>query len=190
MRLLKKMFVVVLMLSIPAWTSLAQVDKGDKELSAAASFESCRWSDSDYSESFTSFRLAGRLGYFFTKNVEIEPEITIGKISEDIFDDENKMAYILSCNLAYNFTPDSKSVPFVLAGFGLANTIPYLHDVVIWGSEDETLTIINAGMGIKLFIGKNVAVRLEYRFQHYFGGEDIGDYNFHFGLVGFSVFLN
>ncbi len=36
MRLLSKMFVVVLMLSIPAWTSPAQVNKGDQKPSAAA----------------------------------------------------------------------------------------------------------------------------------------------------------
>lgn len=197
MRFLKKVFVVMLMVLIPAGTILAQTEKGDKELSFAASISHTKINE-EYngyksSDSFWSIRLAGRLGFFVTKNVEIEPEITICKIGQELFGEEDtKMGYILSCNLAYNFTSKKKTVPFVLAGFGISNSLPFYHNVVFWGLEDTTFKIINAGAGLKLFSSKNFAFRVEYRLQHYFGGGDESDgttYTYHYGLVGISVFL-
>lgn len=187
MRWLQKILVVGLMVLIPAGTVLAQPDKGDWELSAAASFMSLKFKDSD--ESYTSIRLAGRLGYFITKKFEIEPEIIIAKLDEDIFG-EGRMGYIFSCNLAYNFTSSSKTVPFVLVGGGLSNTFPLFGDVVFVGYEDHTWKLINVGVGVKVFLCKCVALRVEYRFQHYFGKKEYeDDFTCHFGLFGISAFL-
>lgn len=186
---LKKVLLVGLMALIPAGNILSQVDKGDKELSAAASFAHLKYGDS----SLLTFRLAGRLGFFISDHFEIEPEFAIGKVGEDLFDGEGslEMGYVLSCNLAYHFTPDQKRVPFILAGFGLSNAMPFFHNVVTTGMKDRTYKVINAGAGIKLFTGKCFAVRLEYRFQHFFagGGELDIKYTYHYGLVGISVFL-
>ncbi len=190
MRFLKKVFVVGLIVLIPTGTIFSQVAKGDKELSAAVSFAHAKFKE----DSFLSFRLAGRIGFFVSRNVEIEPELTIGKLGDDLFSEEDglKMGYILSCNLAYHFTPDKKTVPFILAGFGISNAMmPYFHNVVTAGMEDKTFKVINAGAGFKLFSGKCFAVRLEYRFQHFFegGGEFDFKYSYHYGLIGISVFF-
>lgn len=187
MRFTQKMFVVVLMLLLPVSTVFAQTDKGDWEFSVAGSFMSMKIEGVD--ESFASIRLAGRAGYFITKCFEIEPEIILGKIDEDLFG-EAKWGYIFSCNLAYHFSTSSKTVPFVLAGVGISNTFPIFAKVVIFGSEDETWKLINAGAGIKVFLSKAVALRVEYRFQHYFGEKGMdNDFTCHFGMIGVSVFL-
>lgn len=183
----------------------AQTKKGDFEISGAASFISAQYQyyyyfdNSKHDASFFSIRLAGRLGLFITKNLEIEPEITICKFGENLFGDENdfKMGYILSCNVSYNITPSGKTVPFVLAGVGISNTSPLPQGDVLWGDKDVIYTLINAGAGLKLFLSKTAAIRLEYRFQYYFRGEvgDIkGTYSTyyktcHYILVGISIFL-
>lgn len=180
MRFLQKMFVVVLMLLIPVSTVLAQTDKGDKEFSLAASLMVMK---PEGDETISGIHLAGRFGYFFTKNIEIEPELVIGKF------EEVDMGYVLSCNLAYNFTSSGKTVPFILAGAGICNTAWLLPipNVVLGGIEDETFTILNAGAGVKVFLSKTAALRAEYRFQHIFDGD--GYIIYHYGLIGVSIFL-
>ncbi len=114
-------------------------------------------------ELFSGFHLAGRFGYFLSKNIEIEPEVAIGK-----FEDAD-VGYVLSCNLNYNLTAGGKTVPFFLAG------------------GEDTYMLLNAGLGVKVFLSETAAFRAEYRFQHIFA-ED-GYITYHYGLIGFSFFL-
>ena len=186
MKFLQKVFLIVFVVLIITETGFANTEKGNWEFSAAASFMSMKIQD--YDESFTSFRLAGRVGYFLTKNFEIEPEIILGKVDEGFLGEE-RLGYILSLNLAYNFTSSGKMAPFLLAGGGISNTFPFFPDVVVWGIEDETWILINAGCGVKVFLSKSVALRMEYRFQYYFGSEGVEDFTCHFGLFGVSVFF-
>lgn len=180
MKSLKKMFVVVLILLIPAGFVLAQTDKGDKEFSITASFMAMKPEDGDTT---SGLHLAGRVGYFFTKNLEIEPEVVIGKF------EEVDMGYVLSLNLAYNFTDSSKTVPFVLGGAGICNTFWLfpIPNIVLGGFEGETFTVLNAGAGVKVFLSKTVALRAEYRFQYLFDSD--GYITYHYALIGISAFL-
>ena len=129
MKILQRVFLIVFFVMVLAETGFANTEKGDWEFSAAASFMSMKEEGAD--ESFTSFRLAGRVGYFLTKNFEIEPEIILGKIDEDLFGEE-KLGYILSLNLVYYFTSIGKMVPFLLAGAGISNTIPFFGIIIIY----------------------------------------------------------
>jgi hypothetical protein len=189
MKILQKMLMVVLMLIIPVSTILAQADKGDKEFSTAVSFSSLKSGDDGGSSS--CLHLFGRFGYFITKNVEIEPEVTVGLFMGD---GDSELAYNLSLNLSYNFTPDKKTVPFLLAGAGISNTIwllniPNVAIPLFWGDEAETFKILNAGVGIKTFLSKRVAFRAEYRFQYFFVNDEWSKFYYHQFLVGISVFL-
>jgi opacity protein-like surface antigen len=85
---------------------------------------------------------------------------------------------------------------FLLAGVGFANTTLYLPDTPYpnTGGTDPNL-IANAGIGLKVFAMESVALRVEYRYQRFFGafssnypetGPD--DISYHLFLVGFSVF--
>ena len=177
MKILKKMFVVVLILMIPVSTVLAQADKGDKELSTAASFMVIRPEGGD---TYSGIHLAGRFGYFLSKNMEIEPEVAIGK-----FEDAD-MGYVLSCNLNYNLSASGKTVPFFLVGGGICNTAWFLVPNLAITGGDETHLLLNAGVGVKVFLSETTAFRAEYRFQHIFSD---GYITYHYGLIGFSVFL-
>ncbi|MCK5056152.1 MAG: outer membrane beta-barrel protein [Candidatus Aminicenantes bacterium] len=178
MKILQKMLMVVLMLIIPVSTILAQADKGDKEFSTAASFMVIK---PEGGELFSGFHLAGRFGYFLSKNIEIEPEVAIGK-----FEDAD-VGYVLSCNLNYNLTAGGKTVPFFLAGGGVCNTAWFVvPNLAIAGGED-TYMLLNAGLGVKVFLSETAAFRAEYRFQHIFA--EYGYITYHYGLIGFSFFL-
>jgi len=161
-------------------TVFAQTEKGDKELSIAASFMSRK--EEGESEAWTAFNIPVRLGFFVTKNVEVEPEILLTKYEEE------DAGYVLSGNLAYNITlsdPESKTMPFFLGGFGFSNTIIYLPNFAWPGSEDETWTVVNLGGGIKFFMAKQAALRFEYRFQQFSGDWDFTYHNIFLGVSAF-----
>jgi len=160
---------------------LCQIASGDKELSISASFMS-REAESD-NQAWTSFIFPVRVGFFVTDNIEIEPEILFSKFKN------SDAGYIISGNIAYHFLPGNEKnngVPFVFAGFGFANTIPFFPNIAYVGDSDETRTTLNAGAGLKVFISKPAAVRVEYRFQKFMNGENI---YYHNVLVGISVFI-
>lgn len=182
MKLLKKVFVVGLIVLIPAGIALAQVNKGDKELGVAASWATTK--EKGASDSLWGYHLALRLGYFLTQNFEIEPEIIFAKFKD------LDAGYILSANLAYHFNPASKNVFFVLGGIGISNTFIILPlPNVLWfgGIEDESWMVFNGGAGIKAFMSKTWALRVEYRFQYFSG--DLFDLTNHYLMVGISGFF-
>ena len=168
---------LVVLISAPA--VLAQIEKGDKELSIAASFMSRKYEDG---EAWTVINIPIRLGVFVTKNVEIEPEILFSK-----WEDED-LGFLLSGNLAYNFTilePESRTVPFLFSGFGFSNTYVYFPSFLLPGIEDETWTVVNLGGGAKFFLSKAAALRWEYRFQKFFGDWDLTYHNIFLGVSAF-----
>ena len=83
--------------------------------------------------------------------------------------------YVASFNLSLNFSQlsvEMKAVPFLLAGAGFSNAQPiFQHFVPGKDWRDVTFKIINVGAGLKLFLSKSVALRLEYRFQKFNAGE-------------------
>ena len=157
-----------------------QTQRGDKELSIVASFISIKYEKAD--EAWTAVNIPIRFGFFVTKNIEIEPELLFSK-----YEDEDA-GFILSGNLAYNFTPSSEGivVPFVFAGLGFSNTTILLPNIAFEGRENKNWTVFNLGGGLKTFLAKSFALRLEYRFQNLFGDTDISYHNI---LLGISAFL-
>jgi opacity protein-like surface antigen len=140
-------------------------------------------------------QLAFRTGYYFTPQIEIEPEI----YTNYIFDAE-EYDLALSANLLYNFNiPESNLSPFLLAGYGIGTTLRELEEIQENYNSDEVGGILNLGLGLKIFINDKIAIRIEYRFQeifnsyesnYYFGNytQDMG-YQSHKFMLGVSVFL-
>jgi len=181
MKCFLKLFVGVLTILISVETVFAQTERGDKELSITASFIAKKSEHAD--EFWTAFNIPIRLGFLVTKNIEIEPEILFSKYKEE------DAGFILSGNLAYNFnltSQEGKVVPFVFGGLGFSNTKIFIPNIASFGREDENWTVLNLGGGLKIFMSKPVAFRLEYRFQNFFGDRDITYHNI---FLGISVFL-
>ncbi len=169
----------LLLISFPSQLLFAQTEKGDKELSIAASIVSRKFEGAD--EAWYAINLAASIGFFVTDGFEIEPEVLLSKYKEE------DVGIVLSGNFAYNInTLNGNMVPFILGGAGYANTSIFLPKVVYGGFEDDNWTVINGGAGIKIFMSRPIALRLEYRFQKFLGDRDITNHNIFFGI---SVFL-
>jgi hypothetical protein len=112
-------------------------------------------------ESSDAFLLLPRVGVFLFEGLEIEPEI--------LFLSRSGVTplYALNGNISYNFLGLERSVPFLLAGYGVANSLPYFD--VPYTLTPFTVGVLNLGGGLKLFVRENIAVRLEYRYQRYQG---------------------
>jgi hypothetical protein len=143
-------------------SALAQPDDSRRvELSLSATFQSMKL-DPDQ-ESSDALLLLPRVGVFVVEGLEIEPEILFMSRSRYV------PLYALNGNISYNFLKLDKSVPFVLAGYGVANSIPYFH--VPYFETPFTVGVLNLGGGLKAFIRENIAIRVEYRYQRYQGEE-------------------
>jgi len=141
----------------------AQVEKGATELSFAAAFMGVKESDHDLE---TAFNLSARVGYFITKEFEIEPEIIFST-----YEGEDP-GFILSANFLYNVSlPEaSKAVPFFLVGIGWSNSLHFFNQMN-FGDVERNYTILNLGLGSKFFLNGSAAMRFEYRFQRFYAEE-------------------
>ncbi len=117
--------------------------------------------------SSTSLLAAARVGFYIYKGLQFEPEAIVLLGSAD-------PAYMLSGNLVYNFLNNVKTIPFLLAGYGIANTIP-VYNIPIYSAGSMT-GVLNLGFGIKSFISDNIALRGEYRFQRFSGQQKTYSY--------------
>ncbi len=123
--------------------------------------------------------IPARIGYFISKNLEIEPEFNI-MYRDSEFDSITKN--LLLANLAYNFNASSRIMPFLLAGAGIIRLMPEVTIPEEWPAPYTEL-VLNAGAGLKWLFAKRIAMRIEYRFIYY-------RYNTrHNILIGISVFL-
>lgn len=138
------------------------------------------------------FLVSPRIGYFVLKGLELEPEMVC------LLSASNEPVYMLNGNISYNFISGKRVVPFVLAGYGLANTVPFLG--VPFTRTGFTINVLNAGGGLKVFVHDDVALRLEYRYQAFTGegeGTNYGYYAYthkieayvHTVQFGFSILL-
>jgi hypothetical protein len=164
----------------PSTRGLAYMEKGKVEFSTSASFTNMRW----HGESETALLLPVRVGKFLEERIEVEGEALFGTL-----DIHNTPGVLFSGLLSYHFTTRSSGehnwAPFLLAGLGITNTAP-LSTNVTFGGCDNYAAVLNFGAGIKTFFAEPVAVRWEYRFQHYTGDFDRTN---HMVLMGVSVFL-
>lgn len=172
---------VILVLFYFTESVYSQIEAGDIELSASASFMYRKHETAE--KAWLAFVMALRAGYFFNSQIEIEPEMTMSKL------DKEKTGYIFSVNFAYNFNPLgslNNVSPFLIAGVGISNTMAFVPNFAWIGYKDEKKLVLNAGGGLKIFISQSVAIRFEYRYQKYISDEDLV---YHNALLGFSVFL-
>jgi|GEM_PF-1090467 len=172
----------------------AQLKKGQMELSLSAAFMGIQESGEDFS---SAFNLSTRLGYFLSKEFELEPEIIFSSYGGD-----GNPGIILSGNLLCNLHLQKQfgGFPFFLAGLGWANSLHYFNQMN-FGEVDRNYTILNLGVGVKSLIGKSAALRMEYRFQRFYAekieywGQFAGHYtydpslSYHNFMMGLSVFL-
>ena len=171
-------------------SALAQPSEDlNKELSLSGAYQS--FSSGSGSGSSSAFLLSPRLGFFVAGGLEIEPEFLV------MFGSGSEAIYMLNGNLSYNFISAGKGVPFVLLGYGTANTIPVFN--VPTARTGFGVGVLNMGAGVKAFLKEDIAIRFEYRYQQFSGeGEfDYGyfsyrqkvDMNIHTVQFGLSVLL-
>jgi opacity protein-like surface antigen len=181
--------IIAIVFSAP---SFSQIKEGkNNELSISGSFQSISSDRSSRSQS--AILISPRLGWFVAGGLEIEPEAIV------MVGSGAGLSYVLNANVAYNFAGGSNGVPFFLAGYGYANTVPVFG--IPATSPDYGLGVLNLGAGMKIFLAEVVAVRLEYRFQQYSGSGETQyygsgysstpetDMTFHIVQFGFSVLL-
>ncbi len=192
-----------ILLIVSSSTALAQTQQGAWEFSVSGAFASVssKSETSGYggshtyeSEAENFFTVLLRPGFFVIDGLEIEPEILWGGASGI------PPSYSFSGNLSYNVSiPNSRVVPFALAGYGIGNCIPILQVTIGRNSDAFDVSVLNLGGGMKIFVSKQVAFRAEYRFQRYSQETSSGSgtfsstakltYDFHNAFVGVSFFL-
>lgn len=175
-------FSVCCILILAVETLYAQIEKGDKEFSVAASFMARKAENQE--EFATVFNVPIRFGIFATKTIEFEPELLFSKFKEE------DTGYVFSANLVYHFNsghPQQRTVPYIFGGLGVSNTFLFLSNTLYPERYGDHFTVLNLGAGIKQFISKDVALRMEYRFQDFMGNDDMV---YHHLFLGLSVFFN
>lgn len=186
-----KILSIIITIIFAAVSLSAQPREGKNvELSLSGSYQN--YSSGSSSGSSGAFLISPRAGFFLINGLELEPELLFMVASG------SDPAYVLNGNVSYNFLTDKNSVPFILVGYGIANTTPFFN--VPFGKTDFKVGVLNIGAGAKIFIGKDVALRIEYRFQKFSGQEEKNYYSYysytnkvdtriHSVQFGFSVLL-
>jgi len=108
------------------------------------------------------FLLTPRVGYFALGGLEVEGEGTFA------FAGGSDPAYMFNGILSYNFPLRGRAVPFILAGYGVANSVPTFN-VPLLSYSLAQLGVLNVGVGMKALLADNVAMRVEYRYQKFSG---------------------
>lgn len=165
-----------------------ELTRGTVEFSTAASFTNFK---SEGDDSYTIVNLPLRVGYFATPHLSIEGELALSYIGLGGEGDDNSVGALVSGHLLYHFQPAGRTTPFLLAGAGVGNGVEFFGVV---GDAHTTIKAFHAGAGIKTFLGRRAAVRLEYRFTHATGSDNADPFrddtrvNTHRVFVGISVF--
>jgi len=179
----KTAFILTLILFLGTTLASAQPAGKKWEFGVSLAYTNYKFSGGLGSEYLLNIPI--RVGYFFWKGLEAEPELTLTKFKGD------DTSYILSTNFSYNFKVSGSFKPFILAGVGFGNGVPIAH--LVEGSSDTNAFIINAGAGLKYLIGNSAAIRLEYRYTRdrlsYPDFEEKENLNLHQLFIGVSVFF-
>jgi len=103
-----------------------------------------------------------RPGYYVFDNMAIEPELMWTAM------DEMEPSLCISGNVSYHVTlPKSSITPFVCAGYGIGNSIPFNYSLIFKMTDEMDVRLINVGAGLKAHLNDRVAFRVEYRYQQY-----------------------
>jgi hypothetical protein len=186
-----------------ALPAISQTEGGSWELSLAGNGGSMS-SSSEYtseghthsseSEALSYFGLDFRAGYYVVNGLSLEPEVYFLAL------EKNPPTFNLGANVAYTFVvPESPVRPFLIAGYGIGNGVPLMQRLISRASDKLDIPVLRVGGGLKILLSKNIALKVEYRYERY-TREESGTYyvysytsksteNFHNVLFGFSVFL-
>jgi len=165
------------------------VYKGRVELSTAASLGFTQDASGD-NDDLTAINVPVRLGYLFTDRFGIEGEVLLTHLNFGN-DDDSSTGFLGSASFVFHLSPRARTTAFLLAGGGAGNGVEF---VTIAADSDTTVTTLQAGVGLKSFLGRRAALRVEYRFTHTWGDEPDEfstkvELNNHKLLFGFSVFF-
>jgi len=185
---MKGLTIISLIVAIASSVSAQPGGERDKELSLSASYQNISGSGSNGSSGL--ILISPRIGFFFAKGFEIEPELLL------LLSPGSDAIYMLSGNLSYNVLSAGRSVPFFLAGYGIANTIPLFNVPFL---RTPFIGVLNLGAGVKAFLSEDIAIRVEYRFQNFVGSDLYGtppytyteniDVQMHTVHIGITVLL-
>ncbi len=172
-----KRLVLSLFVVLTATSLSAQPSEGKSvELSISGAYQ--HLSSDNSSSGSGAFLLSPRLGIFVVEGLELEPEFVL------LAAEGNDPMYMVNANISYNFRTHGKSTPFLLIGYGLANTVPAFGVPMFW--SDFSIGVLNIGAGAKIFVTDDIAIRLEYRYQHFSGESDTQ----FFGSVPYTQSIN
>lgn len=154
----------------------------------------------DNSESWFFLQLGIIPAYFVTEGLSIEPEINLLIQKEE--DKESQTAASFLANLSYTFNiPDKNFAPFIRAGYGITNSLqfPTTMGDLMKISDDFDITILNAGVGLKVLLSPGVLFRTEFNYRRHSYSREHTESGFKFssentlnsftGIFGFSVLL-
>ncbi len=111
--------------------------------------------------STTNILISFQLGFFPAEGFELEPQVML------LAPSSGDALFAANANVAYNFNTGSKAYPFILVGYGIANSVPVFN--VPFMRYDFNAGVLNLGLGLKGFVAENVAIRIEYRYQKFSG---------------------
>ncbi len=177
---MKKLSLLLALLLVlgAATVAFAGIVDGKKfELSTALSFESISFhypgEPAGFEDTISFINLPIRFGWFIWQGLEFEPELMLTRYHSHYVDPGNydekysETGWVLSGNLLYNFKlKNSPFVPFVLAGFGFGNGIPFAGYTERYDPGAKSSTP-NLGVGVRYLFGHIGALRLEYRYRHF-----------------------
>lgn len=168
------------------------VRKARVELSASASFARVRIAETG--ESVTDLNVPLRAGFLITDRLELEGEMLFTHEGGEY---DSETGALFQANGLYHFASRGRVAPFVLLGGGRGNAVEFL---TLARDAGTSVTAVNLGAGLKVFLGDHGGLRIEYRFTRLSGDilfevkdagfeeRDIGA-SYHKLLVGVSVWL-
>jgi hypothetical protein len=173
-----------------AQTEESPLAQGRVELSTAASFHA--FDDGASDETATILNLPARVGWFATRQVELEGELALTRFSGG---DESETGIRGTGRVLYHFGGNERVAPFVFAGVGVGNAVELVNLAV---DSEQTVTHWEAGAGIKVFAGRRAALRLDYRFARFSSDDEGGRFssgdgstlNIHRVFAGLSLFFH
>ena len=138
-----------------------------KELSITGSYQN--YSSGNSSGSTSAFLISPRLGFFVLDGLELEPELLC------MLSSGSDPIYVINGLVSYNFISDRRSIPFILLGYGIANTVPFFNVPML--STNFRVNVLNLGFGLKTRLSDDIRLRIEYRYQKYSGSGSVNPYS-------------
>jgi len=137
-------------------TSCLKPTNGSWEFSSAASVVISKISLANNSSTVTTLSIPFRLGCFLSKKIEIEPEVLYSHLFQE---NASSTEASFMMNFVYNLRLFSPLTFFILGGGGLIISSADIENI----KESHKDLAFNGGSGLRLFVSKTAALRIEYR---------------------------